>query len=386
MAVDGNPFTPTFGVTPPLMAGRGEEIEAFADGLAGGLGSPGRAILLTGPRGSGKTVTLNALEDHAREQGWAVVSETTRVGLAAELTTSVLPQMMRDLDPGTHQRRVTGGSLSAAGFGGGVTTDVYDRYPVVPRLRSAVEDLTDLLRERGGTGGFGNGPGGPGRGLLISLDEVQISAINDLREVAITVQHAFREGRDVALIMAGLPRAIHDVLNDTVITFLRRAERFVLGRISDADARRALRDPVVAAGRTIGDEALAAAVAGAGGYPFLLQLVGARMWSVDPESDEITPSAATTGVARAASRMGQLVLAPAMADLSKKDRAFLMAMSQDDGPSETAEIARRLGVTGPYAGQYRLRLLAADIIDSPDHGLVDFTIPYLREYLREPPH
>jgi len=36
-----------------------------------------------------------------------------------------------------------------------------------------------------------------------------------------------------------------------------------------------------------------------------------------------------------------------------------------------------------YASQYRLRLIAADMIHSTGRGFVDFSLPYLRDYLRE---
>ena len=54
-----NPFRPSFGVTPPLLAGRDTEILAFGDALDSGPGAPGRATLYTGVRGIGKTVMLN---------------------------------------------------------------------------------------------------------------------------------------------------------------------------------------------------------------------------------------------------------------------------------------------------------------------------------------
>jgi len=39
---------------------------------------------------------------------------------------------------------------------------------------------------------------------------------------------------------------------------------------------------------------------------------------------------------------------------------------------------------GPhYAGVYRERLIAAEIIEPTGYGKVDFVLPYLREYLRE---
>jgi len=35
-----------------------------------------------------------------------------------------------------------------------------------------------------------------------------------------------------------------------------------------------------------------------------------------------------------------------------------------------------------YASQYRLRLIAAELIEPVRRGYVDFALPYLREYLR----
>ena len=75
-----NPFTPTFGTSPPLLVGRDPLIEEFADALEDGPGAPGRATLYTGARGSGKTVLLNEVEDRAQAAGWLVVSETATPG------------------------------------------------------------------------------------------------------------------------------------------------------------------------------------------------------------------------------------------------------------------------------------------------------------------
>ncbi len=61
------PFHPSFGVSPPLVSGRDELIDEFAEALLDGPGSAGRAILYTGARGSGRTVMSNAVEDRAEK-------------------------------------------------------------------------------------------------------------------------------------------------------------------------------------------------------------------------------------------------------------------------------------------------------------------------------
>ena len=91
----------------------------------------------------------------------------------------------------------------------------------------------------------------------------------------------------------------------------------------------------------------------------------------------------TRGVARARLRLDALIHEPALSAASDIGKSFLLAMAQDDGPSKMADIQQRLGVDVNYASQYRLRLIAAELIYPTRRGYVDFALPYLREYLRQ---
>lgn len=211
--------------------------------------------------------------------------------------------------------------------------------------------LTDLLAERGGGG------------VLITVDEVHRKGLNDLRELGTTIQHAFRERRNVAFVGAGLPSAVDDLLADEVSTFLRRADRRHLRTVRPEEVAAAIAVPVREAGRDITPDALQVAVAGTGGYPFMIQLVGLHAWRADSPAATIDVDQARRGVDQARRKVGQLVHASALADLSAVDRSFLAAMAHDDGPSRMGDIASRLGVDATYAGQYRLRLIAAEVIE-----------------------
>lgn len=92
---------------------------------------------------------------------------------------------------------------------------------------------------------------------------------------------------------------------------------------------------------------------------------------------------AREGVADALRRLGRLVYEPALADASDIDKSFLLAMAKDDGPSRMKDIQQRLEINANFASQYRLRLIASELIESTGHGYVDFALPYLRDYLRE---
>ena len=187
-----NPFTPSFGVSPPLLVGREEPLERFSEALEDGPGSPGRATVYTGARGTGKTVLLNAVEDLARERGWLVISETASPGFVGRLVTEHLPALLRDQDPKATTSKLKG--LTAPVVGGGATWDTTQSHDSSPGLRNQMTSLCDLLAANG-------------TGLLLTLDEIHQKQRDELRELATTVQHLFREGREIAFVGAGLPSA-----------------------------------------------------------------------------------------------------------------------------------------------------------------------------------
>lgn len=363
-----NPFHPSFGVSPPLLVGRDRLLEEFSEALEDGPGAAGRATLYTGARGSGKTVMLNAVEDRAKSAGWVVISETASPGFVERITRQRLPRLLANFDGDTVRRRVSG--ITGPMGVGAVTWDTTESHTAEPGLRNQIELLTDLLGESE-------------TGLLITLDEIHHNQIGELRDLATTIQHAFREERQLAFAGAGLTSSVSDITNDKVLTFLRRAERHALGPVGRDDVERALRDPIEASGRRVANDALGVMAAGTQGYPFLIQLVGAQTWRLHPTVVDITAEDASQGVINARRRLGSLVHEPALADTSAIDRSFLLAMAQDDGPSKMADIQQRLDVNVNYASQYRLRLIAAELIEPVRRGYVDFAIPYLRDYLRE---
>src|SRR6185312_13584116 len=66
-----NPYAPGAGQRPPELAGRDAELRAFDVVLERvARGRPERSLVLTGLRGVGKTVLLNALRSAAVRKGW----------------------------------------------------------------------------------------------------------------------------------------------------------------------------------------------------------------------------------------------------------------------------------------------------------------------------
>lgn len=351
-----NPFTPTFGAPPPLLVGRADLLDLFQDALDEGPGSPGYATVYTGARGIGKTAMLNAAEDLAREAGFAVISETATPGFLQRITGTHMPALLP-------KRRRKLKSLALPANSG--SFELEDSSPQGQILRTMVEQFT-LERP-----------------LLITLDELQAASLVELRDLSVVLQHAVREGRRLAFCGAGLPASLDELLADKGVTFIRRADRHTLGAVRKRAVAEAFEHVVASNDRTMSPEAANAAAEATGGYPFLIQLVGYRSWRQHPDRKAISVDDVAAGAEEAARRVGSLVFEPALKDLSAVDRTFLLKMATDNGPSKMADIGNRMSADANYVSQYRLRLIAAGLIEPAGHGRVTFTLPHLRNWLRD---
>lgn len=242
--------------------------------------------------------------------------------------------------------------------------------PAESTLRSQIAELTDALRPSG-------------RGLVVTVDEIQSAALEELRKLGGILQYARHEDRMLAFAGAGLSTPIEELLDHPGATFLRRAEHHTIGPVSRSDVRTALAQTIADGDREIDVHALDRAADAAAGYPFMIQLVGYYTLKNAAPTGPVDVAAVDAGITAARRRLGRLVHAAALRPLSGVDRTYLLAMAQDDGPSRTGEIAKRMGVTAQYAGEYRRRLIRDGIIEPAGHGKVRFTIPYTADHLRE---
>ena len=358
-----NPFTPGFGQVPPVLAGREYIIRDISSALRSPGHDPNLTTLFVGARGTGKTTMLNLVAEQAASCGWICAQVSSVPGMLDDILASAYRTGRQLLD------RHDSGQLTSLGVGGVFSVGWKPQDERPGNWRSSINDILDALEPLGS-------------GLLITIDEVQ-SGFDELVQLASVYQHLVGERRRVALMMAGLPYQVSRVLNDKSISFLRRAFRHNLGRIDDLAIYDALESTVTASGRTIAPDALNLAVDAVDGSPYMMQLVGYRMWAEHPEEREITSVDVSNGARRALIEIRERILATTWDELSEGDVRFVAAMLQDSGNSRMADIAQRLGVSPGYAAQYRRRLMEAGVIGQRSAGVVGFELPGWREFAQE---
>ena len=178
--------------------------------------------------------------------------------------------------------------------------------------------------------------------MLFTVDEVD-PTLDEMVQLAAFYQHFVREGRKVALLMAGLPHNISSLLNNKTVSFLRRSNRRALDRIPDGEVSAALVRTAQAGNRNVDAAALTAATESIGGFPFMLQLVGYYAWDENPRASTLDSADFARGIAIAQQEMTYRILDATFAELSPGDLRFAAAMLEDEGDSRIADLVERLG-------------------------------------------
>ncbi len=285
-----NPYAPGAGQRPPELAGRGEQLHAFdvvLERIARGRAE--RSIVLTGLRGVGKTVLLNALRSSAVRAHWgtgkfeARPEQRLRRPLAA-----AAHQAVRELGHpnGSEVDHVLGIIKSFALRDAPTGAKLRDKWqpgidaPAVSGRADSGDieiDLVELLTDIGGLAAD------VGKGVAIFIDEMQDLDPEDISALCAACHEIAQSGLPVIVVGAGLPH-LPAVLSASK-SYSERLFRYTrIDRLPREAADRALEGPASEEGCGFTPEALDEMYAVTAGYPYFIQAYGKVVWDVAPVS------------------------------------------------------------------------------------------------------
>ncbi|HAM14843.1 MAG TPA: ATP-binding protein [Eggerthellaceae bacterium] len=331
--VKPNPFTPTFGKVPPYLAGREEIIDEMAQAFTNGPGDPNLSTIIVGARGTGKTALLTCIANEAASLGWITASVSAAPGMLDD----ILQRAKEAAEEYVSDAEKV--SIREIGIPQILSVRLERSSEEKPNWRTKMNRLFKEFEPLG-------------IGLLITVDEVTVK-LDEMVQLASVYQHFVRENKRVALIMAGLPYQVSELVNDSRVSFLRRARRQTLGRLPDAEIENALLATVEDAGKRIGEAALLEAVSAIDGFPYMMQLVGYRSWAAS-RSEEITVSDVKRGAKQAADEFRLGVIETTFRELSPMDIRFCEAMAEHKGSSRLSDVAAHMGVSDSIPRNGRL--------------------------------
>lgn len=360
-----SPFRPGYGKQPLVFGGHSRLLSDLEHVFSTHDFGENHSLLISGLRGAGKTSMLGMMEEAGRAEGWLVFRDHASRGLIDRLMESLIPAVVNALSS-TERTKLKSLTIGAVGaeFEHSDTSRV-----VKPLLR------TDLITLANAT---------DNRGILMLIDEVSSgkARLRELATLARELDAVIAAGVNLMVAFAGVKVDLNELLAQAHTTFLRRSNEVDFRRLSPTETQTVLRETVELGGRGITEDAVRALTAISQGYPYLVQLAGDYAWRNDPMAPEITLSDANAAHERAVRAIERRVISKMFLDLSSKDQEFLQAMSLDDGSSRVSDIERRMNVSKQYVQVYKQRLIDSGYVQSAGHGRVEFSLPYLGDYVR----
>ncbi len=343
-----NPFSLAFGKEPFEFISRTAQIQKVMDTFeSGDTGS--QAYIITGLRGTGKTVLLTELSNRFEGmEDWQTVdlnpNREMLTALISKLTsTASLKDVFANLKVSIN---IPGVSIS---FGGRDTiTD--------PEI--ALEKMLAAMKKKG-------------KKLLVTIDEVDNRP--EIRAFVTTFQMMIRKDLPIYLLMTGLYENVSDLQNESNMTFLLRAPKLTLTALS--------RIGIISAYKRscdVSDETAKEMANLTKGYAFAFQLLGYLYWNAKYKDN-------STDIERLLpeydQQLEEFVYAKIWSAMSPGDRELMRAVTEKDR-YKVADLLADSGMDNSHYSVYRRRLADKGLIDVSERGYVSATLPRFGEFIR----
>lgn len=381
-----NPFSPGAGAPPPELAGREEVIEQARVLLARTLARrPEKSMLMTGLRGVGKTVLLNELQRLAEGAGYrTILVETHESKPLGALLAPHLRKLLFELDrlagAGDKARRALGVLKSFVGALKVTVAEIELGLDIDPERGTADSgdleiDMPDLFTA------LGEAAQERKTGIAILIDEIQYFNTNELSALIMAMHRVQQRQLPIVLIGAGLP-TLAGLAGDSK-SYSERLFSFPnIGPLPEADAAKAIRDPLSSEGAAITDDGLQKIFRLTSGYPYFLQEWGYQAWN-QAQASPITLDDVERASQLVTTRLDQNFFRVRFDRLTSAEKKYLRSMAElGPGPHKTGDIADCMNAKVSSLSRVRDSLIKKGMVYSPAHGDVAFTVPLFDEYMR----
>lgn len=334
-----NPFTLTFGQKPTEFISRNEQIGRIINSFDMEAAS-NRVYMITGVRGSGKTVSLAEISEYySKKEDWVVL----RLSADADIVEGAVSELKRKAEMGALGFELSI-NLGVAGFKVNASGNEISS-------ESKLRNLLELL-------------GKHHKKALFIIDEILNNEY--VRKFAGYFQIYITQGYPVYLVMAGVYDNISNLQNEKNLTFLYRAPKIMLEPLSIP--------AMTASYRMIFNLQPKEAVEMAKltkGYPFAFQILGYLKWELETSLEELMPKFDEALTTYAYEKI--------WSELSALDQKVMYVISI--GINKTQEIREKLGISPQLLNTYRKRLMDRGVADGSIRGELHLALPRFDVYI-----
>lgn len=339
-----NPYSLMFGREPaqniPRITQKDQILSCFLS-----LNPTYQVFMLTGIRGSGKTVSLSVISKELRKlDDWIVIELNPETDLLKSLASKLVSN--DKVGSILSNAKI---NLSILGLG----AEISGVTPITD-YETAINRILERMKKQG-------------KKLLVTIDEVTNNEY--MRVFAGDFQIMVRQDLPIFLLMTGLFENIDNLQNEKSLTFLYRApkikmEPLNLGTIASSYAKEL---------HVTSEVALKMAKI-TKGYPFAFQLLGYLCWEQDCTYENV--------LVEFDQYLSEYVYDKIWSELSNIDKKALAAIAVSE-TGKIKEIREKLGMDTNHFNPYRNRLIKKGLVNGDERGYVTLVLPRFKKYILE---
>lgn len=349
MAVGGNimnnPFSITFGMEPNNYIKRIQETNKIIENFNSETPSS-YVYLITGVRGSGKTVFLSNIASILNKDDRWIVADSGQ-------KSNILENIASDIYENGKVKHLFVKKEFNFSFNG-ISFSLKGKEPV-SSVMGVLKKMLEHIKSKG-------------KRVLITIDEVDNS--QNMKEFVQAYQSLIRLHYPVMLLMTGLYENVSKLQDDSSITFLYRAPKIHLGPLSLSTIASRYREYL-----GVDEQTSIKLSKMTNGYAYAYQVLGFLL--SESGKNDIDQSI----LSEYDQTLAECVYDKAFSELSPKEKEVLMAMN-NDGETEIKDIKEATSIDQKALSVYRDRLIKRGILISNSYGKIEFALPRFNEFLK----
>lgn len=337
-----SPFSVMFGEEPASFISRDEEIGQIVSSFDSDK-PESKVYVITGPRGSGKTVLLSKVKKNYEKKNKWITVDLNPYG-----------DMLEQLCAGIYEKGKVKHLFIKPDFNfsfSGVSFSIHGDSPV-SNVNTLLEKMFLYLSKQGVK-------------VLITIDD--ISATQYVKYFIHTYQSFVREDYKIYLLISGLYENIFSLENDKSLTFLVRAPKIYLERLSLTKIKFSYSELLGVDDKTAIELAKLTM-----GYAYGYQLLGNLLYKNNLQLDDKLLNKYDMD-------LEDNVYSLIWRELSLKEKQILFAIAS--GSTSVADILKDTGMNNSALQVYKIRLSRAGIIDTSFRGQLLFNLPRFKEFV-----
>jgi hypothetical protein len=338
-----NPFILTFGKKPTQYISRPKAIQRILDSFTS-TPSPEQIFMITGIRGSGKTVTMTAISKELQENDEFIVVDLNSdkdllEGLASELYQNSKVKLL-------FAKKEFSFSFK------GISFSIEGNTPVL-----TVETLLKMMFEKIQK---------KNKKVLITIDEVLNN--EHMKIFAKTFQSLVRQDFPIYLIMTGLYENISKLQDDKTLTFLYRAPKIYLESLNLSSIAFSYKKIF-----NISDEQANKMANLTNGYAYAYQLLGYLTYENKGIIDDYVMNDYDQ-------YLQEFVYEKLWSELSFVEKNIIKNFPEDE--IATKDLITKSEIDNSYFSMYRERLIKKGLIFSPSYGKIKLSLPRFYNFIK----